>query len=139
MVDGNLLKNKLAQIAEYYTDLQESQSITLDQFLADKKNRRYIERTLHLAVECCLDIGSHIIADNGWREPIDNKDIFTVLAENGVFSAELLPKLQKMAQFRNVLVHDYAKIDPDIIYAILTRNLPDIQEFIRVVDCLLKK
>jgi uncharacterized protein YutE (UPF0331/DUF86 family) len=42
-----------------------------------------------------------------------------------------------MAQFRNVLVHDYAKVDPDIVYMVLTRNLPDIGEFIRAVDRLL--
>jgi uncharacterized protein YutE (UPF0331/DUF86 family) len=95
MVDNNLLKTKLAQLADYLTDLQDCQAVTLEQFRADKKNRRYVERTLHLAVECCLDIGSHIIADNGWREPADNKDVFAVLAENSFFPGELLPRLQK--------------------------------------------
>ncbi|TCL68463.1 uncharacterized protein YutE (UPF0331/DUF86 family) [Hydrogenispora ethanolica] len=137
MVDSNLLKNKLAQLADYLADLQDSQTVSLDLYRNDKKTRRYIERTLHLAIECCLDIGSHIIADNGWREPVDNKDVFAVLAENGVFSQELVPRLQKMAQFRNVLVHDYAKIDPDIVYRVLTQNLPDIREFIRAVERLL--
>lgn len=45
MVDRNLLQSKLAQLVDYLADLQESQTITLAQFLADKKNRRYIERT----------------------------------------------------------------------------------------------
>lgn len=39
-----------------------------------------------------------------------------------------------MAQFRNVLVHDYAKIDPEIVYMILKKNLSDIREYIRTVD-----
>jgi uncharacterized protein YutE (UPF0331/DUF86 family) len=108
----------------------------LEQFQTDKKIRRYIERTLHLTIECCLDIGSHIIADNGWREPANNKDVFEVLAENGVIPGGLLANLQRMAQFRNVLVHDYAKIDPDIIYSILAKNLPDIHEFIRAVGTM---
>ncbi|MCR4443402.1 MAG: DUF86 domain-containing protein [Peptococcaceae bacterium] len=137
MVSVDVLKMKVAQLAEYYIDLKESQNVTLAEFCADKKIRRYVERTLHLAIECCLDIGSHIIADNGWREPLDNKDIFAVLAENGVLSKELLPDLQKMAQFRNVLVHDYAKIDPEIVHNVLKHNLPDLQEFIRAVERLL--
>lgn len=137
MVNVDLLKNKLAQLADYFADLLELQGITLDEFHLDKRNRRYVERTLHLAIECCLDIGSHIIADNGWREPIGNKDIFTVLGENGLLAQDLLPKLQKMAQFRNLLVHDYARIDPEIVYTILQKELSDIQEYIRAVESLL--
>jgi len=137
MVNVELLKIKIAQLADYFTDLKESQVVTPDEFRLDKKTRRYVERTLHLAIECCLDIGSHIIADNGWREPIDNKDIFAVLEEKGVVSRDLLPKLQKMAQFRNVLVHDYARIDPEIVYIVLKQNLSDFREFIRSVNRLL--
>ncbi len=137
MVDEKLIKNKVAQLAEYYTDLQETQDVKLDIFKADKKIRRYVERTLHLCIECCLDIGNHIIADNGWREPLDNKDIFAVLAENNVLSMEILSNLQKMAQFRNVLVHDYAKIDPEIVFVILKKDLSDIQKFIQDINSLL--
>lgn len=137
MVDSDLLKIKLAQLADYLTDLQESRNVTPDEFQSDKKTRRYVERTLHLAIECCLDIGSHIIADNGWREPIDNKDIFAVLEEKGIISRDLLPKLQKMAQFRNVLVHDYAKIDPEIVYTVLKKNLSDFTDFVRTINRLL--
>jgi uncharacterized protein YutE (UPF0331/DUF86 family) len=137
MVNVDLLNNKLAQLSDYFSDLQELKGITLDDFQLDKRNRRYAERTLHLAIECCLDIGSHIIADNGWREPIDNKDIFTVLAENGLLGRDLLTRLQKMAQFSNLLVHDYAKIDPEIVYSIMQKNLSDIQEYIKTVERLL--
>lgn len=137
MIDVDLIKNKLGQLADYFEDLQESQDVTPNEFFMDKKIHRYVERTLHLAIECCLDIGSHIIADMGWREPMDNKDIFAVLEENGILSRELLPIMQKMAQIRNVLVHDYAKIDSDIVYAVLKQNLSDIREFIRAINQLL--
>lgn len=137
MVNVELLKIKLAQLAEYFADLQEIQGITQEEYNSEKKIRRYVERTLHLAIECALDIGSHIIADNGWREPIDNKDIFAVLEENAVVSRGLSPRLQKMAQFRNVLVHDYAKVDPEIVYLILNKNLSDFREFIYAVNLLL--
>jgi uncharacterized protein YutE (UPF0331/DUF86 family) len=65
MVNVDLLKKKIAQLADYFADLEELQGITSEEFRSDKRNRRYVERTLHLAIKCCLDIGSHIIADNG--------------------------------------------------------------------------
>lgn len=138
MVDRQLIENKLAQLAGYFADLIESQDVKQKEYLADKKTQRYVERTLHLAIECCLDIGNHLIADNNWREPINNKDVFVVLEENGVISSSLLLDLGKMAQFRNILVHDYARVEPAIIYNILQNNVADFQLFIHEIDEALK-
>jgi uncharacterized protein YutE (UPF0331/DUF86 family) len=137
MVNRQLIDNKLVQLAGYIADLVESQDMGQKEYLADKKTQRYVERTLHLAIECCLDIGNHLIADQNWREPINNKDVFTVLEENGVITSALLPNLSKMAKFRNILVHDYAKIEPDIIYSILKNNVADFQKFIKEIDVAL--
>lgn len=136
MVDANVITAKLLLLEEYYRDLTEirdNPDNTLDKLKSDKWLRRSVERTLQLAVECALDIGSHIISSEHWREPTDNKDIFAVLAENGVVTPEKLPTLQKMAQFRNVLVHDYARLDPAILYAIVHKNLADIEYVITAV------
>ena len=138
MVNRQLIDNKLGLLAGYIADLIEIQDRAQREYLADKKTQRYVERTLHLAIECCLDIGNHLISDQNWREPLSNKDVFTVLEENGVISSVLLPSLSKMAQFRNILVHDYAKIEPDIIYSILKNNVTDLQKFIKEIDKALK-
>lgn len=138
MVNRQLVDSKLAQLAGYISDLIESQDMGQQEYMADKKTQRYVERTLHLAIESCLDIGNHLIADQNWREPLNNKDVFTVLEENGVVSSALLPNLSKMAQFRNILVHDYARIEPDIIYSILKNNVADFQKFIKEIIEALK-
>lgn len=139
MVDYQLIENKLALLTEYFKDLLESQGIEKKDYFADKKTQRYIERTLQLAIECCLDIGNHFIADNNWREPLSNKDVFVVLEENQVISSPLLHNLAKMAQFRNILVHDYARIDPDIIYNVLKNDIADFKGFIQEINEALKR
>jgi len=77
-----------------------------------------------MAVEACLDIANHIIAYEGYREPIDNKDAFQVLFERDIL---------KMSQFRNVIVHDYIRIQPEIVYAILQKNIGDLLEFANII------
>ena len=57
----------------------------------------------------------------GYREPTDNKDIFQVLFEHKIINAGLTENLKKMAQFHNVIVHDYVRIQPEIVYAILQK------------------
>ena len=40
-----------------------------------------------------------------------------------------LPSLEKMAKFRNVVVHQYEKIDPEIVVTIVDKNLSDFQKY----------
>lgn len=133
MVDRQLLEEKVRLLAEYIADLEEQAGITLEQLKQSKMLRRYVERTLHLAVESCLDIGNHLIAALGLREPRDYKDIMAVLVEAGYLPVEKLEALKKMARFRNVIVHDYARIEPEILYSILKKNLDDLRLFARMV------
>jgi uncharacterized protein YutE (UPF0331/DUF86 family) len=61
-----------------------------------KQNNQAIHRAnLHLAVEACLDIGNHIIADSQLREPRDYKDIVVVLTETGFLPPARLENLKK--------------------------------------------
>lgn len=129
MVDRQVISEKLKYLAEYISDLEGERGVSLEEFNSNKKLRRYVERTLHLAIECCLDIGSHIISSYKLREPEDNKDIFVVLVENKYLPAGDLDTWKKMARFRNLIVHSYARIDPEILYAILHRNICDLKKF----------
>jgi len=45
----------------------------------------------------------------------------------------LAEKMIKMVGFRNILAHDYAEINYDIVYDVLQNKLPDIEEFIQQI------
>ena len=117
----------------YVSDLRELQSVD---FATDSENmliRRTVERTLHLAVEAALDIGQHIIAQEGFRRPADNQDVFVVLTEEEIVPPDLLPRLIAMAKFRNLIVHDYARIDDNVVFSILKRRLGDFEAYARAI------
>lgn len=134
MVEKETIVRRLTFLEEYCSDLDEArQSINWENFSQDKVIRRYIERTLHMAVEACLDIANHIISYEGYREPVDNKDIFQVLFEQKILDKKLMENLKKMAQFRNVIVHDYIRVQPEIVYAILQKNFGDVLEFANLI------
>jgi len=127
-------------LAEYISDLEEKTNVRLNELKENKILRRYIERTLHLVVEACLDIGNHLIADLELCEPQDYKDIMVVLTEAGYLPHNRLDNFKKMAQFRNVIVHDYIRIDPEILIGILRKNIDDLRLFARIVrDRFLQK
>ena len=62
-----------------------------------------------------------------------------VLEETGVIDNHLSQNLKKMAKFRNRLVHLYAEIDNQSVYAFIREDLKDIKTFRRlIIDRYLK-
>lgn len=133
MVRNEVVESKLRYLQEYLIDLAEYETIDLDTYRTSKKDQRFVERTLHLACECCLDIAAHIVSRQGFREPRDNKDLFHILFENRVIDKPICDTMIKMAKFRNIVVHDYTRIDPEIVITILRKNLHDFKAFGRSV------
>jgi len=112
---------------------------SFQQYVKDIRLKKAVERSLQVAIEACLDIGRRLIALEGFRYPEDSKDVFQILREEGVVSQELLPSLVDMARFRNLIVHDYTKIDDAKVYAILTKRLGDFDEYARAIVAYLER
>lgn len=124
---------KLAGLEEYLTELDEFRHITVEAYSADRKTQRIVERTLHLAIETCLDLAEHLIADRRLRVPASHAEAFEILREAGLIADPLAASLVQMAKFRNILVHDYARIDAERVVRILANDLRDLTGFKQAV------
>lgn len=133
MVKREVVLSRIYKVQEYLTYLQQVKNYTKEQYVNDPMIYGSTERFLHLSIECVIDIGNHVIADMRYRKPESNKDIFLVLLENNIIDEKLKDSLSNMAGFRNILVHDYMRLDRAIVYNILLNNLEDIEQFIEVV------
>lgn len=102
MIDREIIESKLRFLHEYLSDLKEYREIPLKDYQTKKKDQRFVERTLHLACECCIDIAAHVISRQGLREPKDHKDLFVILFENNIISERTHSAMTKMAKFRNI-------------------------------------
>ena len=129
MVDKTLILRKLSELDEYYRQIKEYEKITVVQYSGDWKIQRIIERTLQMMIETCVDIASHIIADKGYRVPKSYSDTFKVLYDEKIVSSRLFNVLQKMAKFRNIVVHHYDKVDAEIVVGILKKDLKDFTSY----------
>ena len=78
-----------------------------------------------MMIESCLEIVGHIISGSGYRIPQNYADAFRVLCENDILSKELFTTMEKMTKFRNIVVHDYDKVDTEIVITILKKDLND--------------
>ena len=125
----NKIVAKLERLDEYLDHLAELQKANKESFLADHHLYGLAERYLQLAIEVLLDIGKLLIISENLRKPEDNQDIFAVLGERGILSGKGAATLTGIISFRNILMHDYEKIDREIVYQKLQERLADFREF----------
>ena len=134
MVDKNMVLRKLSRIDEYLKQIREFSGVSIDEYKSDWKSQRIVERTLQMLIETCADIANHIISDRNMRIPTGYSDTFRVLLENNVIDENLFAVMEKMAKFRNIVVHQYEEVDAEIVIIILRKHLGD---FVRFRDAIL--
>jgi len=128
LVKRDVITARLEKLRGYLQTLKSVQRNDLATFKKDPFIHGAAERYLHLTIECLLDIGNHLIADRGYRKPESYAEIFQILAEEEVIPAKLFRELDGMAAFRNVLVHDYLKLDLDKVYQVIRERLKYFEE-----------
>lgn len=132
MVNRHVVAARLERFTESIQLLRKVKEFGVETFCADPFLYGAAERNLHLAIESLLDIGNHVIADRGYRKPETYADILVILAEHQVVEPELHARLSGMAAFRNLLVHDYLRLDHRKVYQVIQEQLPALEELSRI-------
>lgn len=129
VVDPDLIRRKLAEIELLVAQVSEYREISADEYRSDWRTQRIVERTLQMAIETCLDVASHVVADRALKVPSTYAETFDVLADAGLLSPELHLSMRRMVGFRNIVVHEYTSIDAEHVVRVLRDRLDDLTEF----------
>lgn|SRR3989338_2553721 len=131
MVNQNIVKAKIGHIEGNLQRLREKRKISLEELTRSIDLQDIILHNLQLSIQGCIDIASHIISDQGWTVPGTLAGLFDILSEHKVISLQLSEKLKKMTGFRNLIIHEYQTIDLNRVHNILSRDIKDIDAFLR--------
>jgi len=88
-----------------------------------------IALNLTRAVQLCVNIATHIIAESDQPVPTTMAGAFDRLHEMQVLSEALTRRLKGAVGFRNIAVHQYESIDWDIVYILAHEHLDDFRQF----------
>ncbi|MFH1662188.1 MAG: DUF86 domain-containing protein [Candidatus Falkowbacteria bacterium] len=127
------LKETIKQ-AERYKKMVDRQ-----RFLTDKIAQDAICRNLQIIIEASLTIGEMIIAKNDLEKPEGNDDIFDILAQGKIYPKKFSEQLWGVGGFRNVLVHNYVKLDLDLVYDNLEKGIPTFKKYAQYIAKHLNK
>ncbi|GAB4450012.1 MAG: DUF86 domain-containing protein [Anaerolineales bacterium] len=102
-------------------------------FLQDSRNIWTAESCLRRALEAIFDLGRHIAAKGFGEAVTEYKEIASVLHRQNVISSDDLLLMQKLAGYRNRLMHFYHDVGEEELFEICSSRLRDVE---RLADVL---
>ena len=106
-------------------------------FLKDQDTQDIACYRLLVAIEAALGLCFHLCAKRLKKVPGEYAECFALMADAEIISSDLSERLQRMARFRNLLIHMYWKIDYDKVYEIIRDDLKDLRDFSSAIVSLL--
>jgi len=137
-MDQQLVDQKLESLRRCITRVETKLPESLEYFLQDLDAQDIIALNLTRAVQMCVDIAAHWLAENTEvSAPKTMGQAFEALAQSGVITHELAHHMRLSVGFRNVMVHNYDDVNWEIVYSICSKHIVDFRTFAQVFSKLL--
>lgn len=124
MADRRVVAVKLEQIEQYHSELRtKQQSLSREEFLTETTEQRAVERMFENAIQACADLAQHIATQDFAFDGEASKEAIRVLSREDVIDEETADTLVAAVGFRNVLAHEYGKVNSEKVYETLQTGL----------------
>mgnify|MGYP000471753607 CR=1 FL=1 len=130
MLNGVLLA-KLEALDRVLLELKSLGRLTTQRLNEDWRTLRAVERDLQVAVETVVDVCHRIVALAGHTPPATGREVVDRCVQLGALSGA--DPYRKMDQFRNIVVHHYERVDPEILVDLVNNRLEDFEQFRREI------
>jgi uncharacterized protein YutE (UPF0331/DUF86 family) len=123
------IRTRLLRLEEVISELERLRSQGREALRGGLSLMWAVERGLQLGAELIFDIGGHILSAQYGISTEEYRNVVPRLIQQGVVSPDLQDRFEGMAGFRNVLVHDYVRLDPEMVLDVLERAPEDFSLF----------
>ena len=130
---NGVVQRKLALLDDQVTKLEfHLRDVSRELFVNDWVLRSMAERALQVAAELMIDIAERIIALKSAGPVASAGDAIRKLTELKVLPTD--DPYLGIIRFRNLLVHQYEEVNPDILFDLAKNRLGDFRKFRDEVD-----
>ncbi|MCR6545089.1 type VII toxin-antitoxin system HepT family RNase toxin [Dehalobacterium formicoaceticum] len=122
---GQTIERCINRVKEEYQNTPEN--------LSNYTKQDSIILNIQRACEASIDLAMHYVLENKFGIPQSTKDVFDFLYDNKIIDEHLAKSLKSMVGFRNIAVHDYQKMNLEIVQKVIENHLEDLLEFSKIM------
>ena len=133
MIDHIVLARQVAAVHDAADRIRDVLPAQPEALAADRTTREVVVLNLFVALQECLSLATHWLADEGGKVPATYAEVFRVLAERDVLDRELAARMAAAAGLRNLIAHRYGELDWVRIHDISSNHIADLLRFCDVL------
>ena len=133
MPNWEVIEQHIQNMEEALANLSKYKNISFEEFQKDLSLVWIVEKGLEILIQNLLDIGAHLLASeikNDWE---DYGEVILKLGNHGIVPQEFSDQIKGMAGLRNILIHEYLRIDLNKLFDYFKYRLEDFIQFIRYI------
>ena len=138
-MDRQVIEQKLESLRHCLSRIKQKTPATAEELGHDLDAQDVLTLNLTRAVQLCVDIGTHLIANSEQPAPDTMGQTFDALARMALIGPEIALRMKKAVGFRNIAIHNYEAIDWQITHIIATRHIEDFSAFAAAIVDHLEK
>ena len=139
MLDRQVIEAHLQNMEEALANLGRYRNLSLEEVKKDLSLVWIVEKGLQILIQNLLDIGAHVLASeikNDWN---DYGEVILKLGHHGILPMDFSERIQGMAGLRNILIHEYLRVDVPRLYDYLKNRIGDFTDFMSYIQEYLEK
>lgn len=133
MLSWEVIEQHIQNMEEALAHLSKYRNISFEEFEKDLSLIWVVEKGLEILIQNLLDMGAHLLASeikNDWEDYVD---VILKLGKHGIIPQDFSDQIKGMASLRNILIHEYLKIDPNRLLDYLRYRLEDFAQFVKYI------
>ena len=139
MTKGKIRREVVTQrilwVREMLAGIRALPTRTKEEFLRKRHHVAAAESYLRRALEALFDLGRHVLAKGFGLPYTEYKEVARGLQETGVLDGQPAQLIERMAGYRNRMVHFYHELTADELYEICHDHLGEIEQ---VLDAMVE-
>jgi uncharacterized protein YutE (UPF0331/DUF86 family) len=132
-MNSSIVLNKVESIERCIARVREDYVGQEEDFRTNYMRQDAIVLNLQRACEQAIDLANHIVKIKKLGVPKNSRDAFELLTEAQLIAPDVAEELSNMVGFRNIAIHNYTKLDIDIIEAIIKEHLGSFRVFTKAI------
>lgn len=142
MLNKNFVRRKIDFIQNDLVKLADFSSLSFDEIASDPVKQAAVERFLERIINRAIDINQHFLAECSElniEPPVDYRDTFLRLGNMKIVPEDFSLQIAKSVGTRNILAHEYDKIDQAKVYASIADCLRDYNKYCEYILNFIEK
>jgi len=128
------IDEKIEELEKYLGEFQQIDIPEFEEYQNDFKIKAICERYFEKIIEVIIPISLFLIRLRKFDSPEDEDHIFLILSKNRIISEDLAKRLKDAKDMRNIIVHNYPRVEDIIVYTAVTEEIfKDAQDFLEVI------